>query len=213
MSALRSDLPLLINVTHNHSANPQPTIIQPHRNPQSFSHIASMHSAGTLHHSSATLPQSMSNDGETTPALILVNRHLASLPVPEQQQVLCSLLRAAQSLHTAITKQCTGKLCLRYSTYSIERLKAFLPWLSKHGRLLSSLALEVHLANSAFHEAETAIGAALQAASRAATAAGRGPSNAGCHGGWWYAGPAGLQLQSYCSHPAITGAVLDQLDR
>ena len=86
-------------------------------------------------------------------------QYLPCLPWPTQQQVLCQLLSTSNSLRTAISKQCTGKLSLRFSTYSLERLKVFLPWLSQHGCLLAVLSLELNLSNSCWHDAEAGIGA------------------------------------------------------
>jgi len=141
---------------------------------------------------------------EVTPLQILV-QHLPYLPLSTQQQLLCKLLSTSAAVTAAVKKHCSGKISLHFSTYSLERLKAFLPWLAKHGCLLAALALELNLCNNSWHEAETAIGAALQKASSSAA------SNGSCNGSWY--SPPGLQLQSYSSHPAVAGAVLDQLDR
>lgn len=74
---------------------------------------------------------------EVTPLDVLV-RALPNLPGPLQQSLLCQLLRTSSSVAAAIYKHCLGKLSLSFSTYDINTLKGtFLPWLSKHGCLLS----------------------------------------------------------------------------
>ena len=141
--------------------------------------------------------------GALTPLQVLV-QHLPRLPEPTHQRVLCKLLATAASVRALVKQHCSGKLSLSFSTYSQDRLShSFVPWLSKHAVLLSSLTLDLSLSNNSCHDAETAIGAALQKASAAA------PTHCG---GCWQPQP-GLCLTAYSSHPALTGPVLDQLDR
>jgi hypothetical protein len=151
-----------------------------------------------------------SGPAQVTPLTILV-QHLPCLTRPTQQLLVCKLLCTSDAVAAHVAKHCRGKLCIYFSSYTLERVKAFLPWLSRHGCLLSSLQLELHLTASCWQQAETAVGAALQQAS-AAAAASWGPGQpGGCAGAW--CSPPGLQLQHYCSHPAVGGVVLDQLDR
>jgi hypothetical protein len=142
---------------------------------------------------------------QLTPLDVLVQQ-LPRLPTPLQQSVVCKLQLCGAAVGAAIQKHCTAMLSLRFATYSIERLKAFVPWLAKNGCLLQSLALEVNVTAQHSSEAEAAIGTALQQAGAAG-------GSACCNGGAWYS-PPGLQLRSYCLHPAtVAGPALQQLDR
>jgi hypothetical protein len=151
-----------------------------------------------------------SGSAQVTPLGVLV-QHLPCLTRTTQQLLVCKLLCTSDAVAALVAKHCRGKLCITFTSYTLERVKAFTPWLSRHGCLLSSLNLELNLTASCWQQAEAAVGAALQQASSSSAAAwGRGKP-AGCAGAW--CSPPGLQLQHYCSHPAVAGAVLDQLDR
>lgn len=147
-------------------------------------------------------------EATATPLEALI-RHIPHLPVCLQQSALCQLLRASQHSAALVRQHCLGKLTLHFSTYCTDRLRGFVAWLSKHCCLLAALNLELNLSRSNFLATETAIGAALQKAAASAAATCR---NGACGAGIWCS-PPGLQLQSYTSHPAVAGAVLDQLDR
>jgi hypothetical protein len=150
-----------------------------------------------------------------TPLLVLVRELWRVRPAALQQRVMCKLLCTSNATRAAIAQHCAGKLALRCCTYSTERVtEHFARWLAQHGGLLASLSLEVNLPGSSISEAEAAISAALQQArsSRSAAPAAAPGSGAGAGAAWAPPAP-GLQLRAYCSHPAVAGAVLDQLDR
>jgi hypothetical protein len=151
-------------------------------------------------------------DAALAPALTPLEafiRHIPHLPTRLQQPVACQLLRASQHSAGLLHKLLTGQLKIQFATYRHEQLTAFVVWLSKHCCLLAALDLQLNLSRADLHATETAVGAALQKAAACAAAT---RLNGVGSGGFWCS-PRGLQLQSYSSHPAVAGAVLDQLDR